>query len=482
MADDLAKLRAELNIGAIETPQFIKAIQAAYQNMPGADVAQAGLAMGSDALGGLLGNVYGVGKQIATGQLGTPQGTQYAFNEAQKLANQMHYTPPTQAGKDIYEGVNKLPQVVTGSHMGVGPLPELWNANLRFTPDDLSVLAKTGIEDARNFSMDYANAKAGLQREYPTMGSRAAGFTETAGDVARPLAEKAYDMYMNPQSSVEVYGMRPGANLGDLATAGGPMFAVKPKGGNWPTNLGSTMPLSEQGDVGRYLSNVQISNPVMGFEAQFQTYSPRYSDVVILEKDWKDYLEGYLSVHANGAKYADENGAPMLQLKKEAADKFAENYNLQAQAEGKKPIYTASEIENIAPPYNAWVMGPHQKYIQNQMATGVGTDPILKAVDEANIPLEGILLGAQPLSELAQSNVEDRRNLFRERYEMSGVDMADPAYANIGKQTAVTPAGQRVEAALDREMYPHTLRWSPYDQTDKYPQSSRLPNNAVVTS
>lgn len=478
MADDLAKLRAELNIGAIDTPQFIKAIQAAYQNMPGAGVAQASLATGSDMAGNLLGNLYGVGKQVATGQLGTPQGTAYAFNQAQDFANQMHYTPPTQAGRDIYEGVNKLPQVVTGSHMGVGPLPEIWNNAPKFTPDDLRVLAKTGIEDVRNFPSDYANAQAGITREYPTLGSRAAGATETAGNVAKPFVEPIYNQVMET-GGFNVPGM---PNQFNVPVAS---YAVKPKGGNWPTNLGSTNPLSEQGAIGEHLSRVQYDDPVAVFEAQLKNHYPRSIDNRQLLRDWEDFWHSYVS---NGDFDVTKT---VPELRKEAADAFAEAYNNKTigaadiNQDFEKPLHTASKLETTLPHYNSWVMGPYQKYITNQMGTGLATDPLLQAVNESGMPPHEIFGQTEPRDWDTSSiteRAERRREDFPDRlYGWSSSPEKRAALENspIGKITATTPSGVTYENALDASLYPKGTHSFRVEQG--FPALAKLDRDALIT-
>ena len=200
---NVAKMRASLNNTwddntPLPTPpdtSLTNLIKQAYQHMPGASFVQGvmpSILSGPQFLGSLA---YGLGNQAVNPQTAN-------FNQDTTKAMQaLQYEPPTQAGRDISEGIGKVAQAV-------GPLPELWVAprGRRFTPDDLRVLGKTAVEDVRNFPMDYANAREGLQREYPTLGSKVAQYTDVAGDLARPLAEKAYDMYMNPQSSVEEIG------------------------------------------------------------------------------------------------------------------------------------------------------------------------------------------------------------------------------------------------------------------------------------
>jgi len=466
MADDLAKLRAELNIGAIDTPNFIKAIQAAYQNMPGAGVAQAGLAAGSDLLGGLAGNLYGVGKQALSGQLGNRQAGNQAYADAQQVAQALHYNPPTQAGQDIYNAYNKVGEAT-------GPLPELWNTRMSFTPNDLRVAGRTVTQDIRNFPSDYTNAQAGITRDYSTLGSRAAGATETFGQAIRPLAENINNQVM------ETGGIKMPFGVPDIPVAN---FAVKPGGGNNPMNLGSTAPLSEQGKMGKYLSELQINDPVEAFVKQMENHHPgEWYPNNKLQEAWKKHLEATIgkALNTNDPDYF----TPTKELKRKAADQFAENYNIGAEAEGNKKLYTPSRIEEMAPHFNAWVMGPYQKYITNQMGTGLPTDTIVKTMDEANMPLSTILKDPSDISATGQENLDYKRKSFADAYKNAGLNLEDPAYANIGKQTATTPAGQRVEAELDRTFSPyHTNKWSvkEFGNQEKYPQLARLGDSAVI--
>jgi hypothetical protein len=505
MADDIAKMRAALSssweddspIPQMPAPaNSLDLIKAAYQNMPGAGIGQAGVAMGSDILGQLLGNLYGAGKSIAQGQYGTNAGINNAFNTAQQFANQMHYTPPTQAGRDIYEGVNKLPQVLTGSHMGIGPLPELMGMNARFTPDDLRVAGRTATQDIRNFPIDYANAKAGVQREYPTAGSRAAQFTDVAGNLAKPLAEKAYDIYMNPESSVEVMGLRPGANLSGLFDVGQPMYAVKPKGGNWPTNLGSTLPLSKQGGLGEYLSASQYSDPIAVFEQQLQKHFRRSTDNRQLLRDFEDYRTQRIGLALD--PNSPDRYLSNEELSRKIADEFAHLYNngtigsVDIEPTDKK-LYTASQIAEALPHYNSWVMGPFQKYITNQMGTGLATDPLLQAVNESGMPPHEIFGQDIPKDweiDSITKRAVNRREDFPNRlfgYSDTPKKMAALENSPIGKVTATTPEGIDYENALDASLYAK----SPYSFKDKnraltgdnteFPVIAKLDNNTLIS-
>jgi hypothetical protein len=479
---NVAKMRAALNnswdnnepLPNLERPATdpFSLIKQAYQHMPGAALPQASIAALSDMLGGTVGNLYGVGKQALSGELGNPEAGNQAYADAQRLAQALHYQPPTQAGQDIYNAYNRIGEVT-------GPLPELWNTRMRFTPDDLHVLGKTATEDFRNFGSDYANAKAGVQREYPTAGSRAAQFTDVAGDMVRPMAEKAYDMYMNPRDA-ESFGINPVSNLSGLAPSGGPMYAVKPKGGNWPTNLGSTLPLKEQGELGEHLSKIQINDPVDAFENQLKKHHAGYLDTHRLETAWKEFLQTYLADHEPEIRQRIKSAND---IKREAAQQFTENFNIEAvnQEPAGKFLNSPSQIEAIAPAYNSWVMGPYQKYLTNQYATGVETDPLLQVIEKLNPPIEVLKPYTPEPSDFDIRSAEDRRSASMQRYQRAGLDLSDPRYANIGKQTAVTPAGQRAEMAMDRSVYPSVYQISNFDDTDKYPGGTKLNKNAVIS-
>ena len=449
MADDLAKLRAELNIGAIDTPNFIKAIQAAYQNMPGAGVAQAGLAAGSDLLGGLAGNLYGVGKQALSGQLGNPQAGNQAYADAQQVAQALHYNPPTQAGQDIYNAYNKVGEAT-------GPLPELWNTRMRFTPDDLRVAGRTVTQDIRNFPSDYTNAQAGITRDYSTLGSRAAGATETFGQAIRPLAETINNQVM------ETGGIKMPMGMPDIPIAN---YAVKPKGGNWPTNLGATNRLSEQGEFGMHLADAQISDPTV----KWWEHLPRP-----IKWDWERYVDTLAAEHGN-----------LTPVQKQAyAEEFTKITNTKREAEGQPLITSPSQYAAVAPQYNSWVMGPYQKYITNQMGTGLSSDPLVQAFNETNMPTSEFakLINApdyQPESDIARA--ESRRKDYIKNltnYGHNSFDLTAPENVNIGKQTATSPAGIAIENALDSSLYPKgTYAFSP---KEGYPYASKISHNTVI--
>lgn len=477
---NVAQMRAQLNSEeALRQQQAAEQAKKSYlsdptglakfamERMPGASFVQ-GLMPSVLAPFQLAGSaLYGAGNQAVN-----PQTANFDKDTA-KAMQAMQYTPPTQAGRDISEGIAKVGEAV-------GPLPELWvpQRGRGFTPDDLRVAGRTLTEDVRNFPIDYANAKAGLQREYPTAGSRAAGFTDVAGDLSRPLAEKAYDMYMNPQSSVEVYGMRPGANLSGLVDVGSPMYAVKPKGGNWPTNLGSTENLNKQGALGKHLSQVQYDNPSMVFQNQLEKHFPRGIDNRKLVNDWEDYLHKRLGMAMD--PNSPDRYLSNEELRRKSTDDFVSDFNSRLE-EGQKPLHSFSAIEQALPHYNSWVMGPYQKYITNQMGTGLATDPLLQAVNESGMPPHEIF-GQEIPRDWETESVTNRANRVRNDFSdtiFGYADSLEKQNSIIGKTTATTPEGLAYENALDASLYAK----GPYSFTEKegFPVSAKLDRNALIS-
>jgi len=459
-AANIAKMRAAITNQATQTPapsstpSFIQPIQTAMQNMPGAPVGQAAISMGSDMLGGLIGNLYGAYKGITGGEYG--KGTDIVQQNAALAAQNLHYTPPTQQGQNLVSAINKLPEQITGSSMGIGPLPELMGMNYRFTPDDLRAGATSAITDVRNFPMDYANAKAGLLRDYPTLGSRAAGATDTATSIAKPLAEMAYNQIMETGGIKQPFGMP------DIPVAN---FAVKPKGGNWPTNLGSTDRLSLQGNIGMHLADTQISDPgVKWFENL-----PRQ-----VRWDWERYVD----------RLASEHGNLTPQQKQAYAEEFTKDENTKREAQGQPLITLPSQYEAIAPQYNSWVMGPYQKYITNQMGTGLSSDPLVQAFNETSMPVNEFSKLVDAPDYRAEGDVgraENRRRDFVKeltRYGRNTDRLEEPQNVNVGKQTATSPAGIAVENALDAALYPKgTYAFKP---EEGYPHASKLSSDAII--
>jgi hypothetical protein len=71
--------------------------------------------------GNVKGIVQSIPEAIKTGQAPAPIGERIAS----KFAEQHTYEPKTETGKAINEFISSIPEKVTGSHMGFGPVPEL---------------------------------------------------------------------------------------------------------------------------------------------------------------------------------------------------------------------------------------------------------------------------------------------------------------------------------------------------------------------
>lgn len=69
---------------------------------------EAGLSVGTGALGALAGQVYGIGKTLTSGKYGTQAGVQEGEKAGVELANKLTYQPRTQTGRDITEGLGKM--------------------------------------------------------------------------------------------------------------------------------------------------------------------------------------------------------------------------------------------------------------------------------------------------------------------------------------------------------------------------------------
>ena len=473
---NVAKMRAQLNSEEALRQQQLNTqaknnylsnptglVKYLMERMPGASLAQ-GVMPSLLAPAQIAGSaLYGAGNQVVN-----PQTANFNTDTA-KAMQAMQYTPPTQAGRNISEGIGKFGEAI-------GPLPELWvpQRGRGFTPDDLRVAGRTVTQDIRNFPSDYTNAQAGITRDYSTLGSRVADVAETT----KPFIEPIYNQVMET-GGFNVPGM---PNQFSIPVAS---YAVKPKGGNWPTNLGSTMPLSEQGALGEHLSKVQYSDPIAVFEKQLSKHFQRGMDNRELVHKWEDFWAKYLEPHKEFGS-PPLNWEQMRQLRKEAANKFAENYNINIdEAAGGKPLYTASEIEQALPAYNAWVMGPYQKYITNQMGTGLATDPLLQAVNESSMPPHEIFGQDLPRDWETESIVKraaQRREDFPDRlfgYTNTPEKIVALENSPIGKITATTPEGLDYENALDASLYAK----APYSFPEKegYPVSAKLDRNTLIS-
>jgi hypothetical protein len=68
---------------------------------------EAGLSAATGAVGGAAGQLYGIGKTLASGKFGTQAGVQQGEQAGVGLANKLTYQPRTQTGQALTEGVGK---------------------------------------------------------------------------------------------------------------------------------------------------------------------------------------------------------------------------------------------------------------------------------------------------------------------------------------------------------------------------------------
>jgi len=172
------------------------------------------------------------------------------------VAEAIQYTPTSKMGQDVLEGVSRLPQVVTGSEMGVGPLAEFYVPRRAFglerrpfiSPDDVRVMGARAVEtgrEIRNVPEDFRAAQEGLRRESvfggPTLGARTQGLFDEIGDV---MARR------------EMQGLSPIPGIPDVVSPQTRMYAVR------PANVGqmidpTDLPTAKYGDTPRKVRTVQ---------------------------------------------------------------------------------------------------------------------------------------------------------------------------------------------------------------------------------
>lgn len=471
-----------------KTPQFMQNLEALYQLLPQnlitrnvKPLTEATATVGSGLAAPFLGIANAIGQNAINGNAKGP----VKRADSPEFAEPFIYQPRTEGGQEIVGSImkgleaSKLPPFIAG---GMG--------RFRFTPDDLRVAGKTAVSDVRNFPTDYANARAGFQREYPTLGSTAAGGMKTA-ETANQALNKAI-LFPSDVAVQKITGNPLATSTGvvnELSQFNPLAQAMKPKGGNWPTTLGSSLPLEEQGRIGMYLSEsiADSRKPLM-------VWNEKIRDLGYLP-EWVDYLKlnNASDIPSTDPRY------PVL------AKQFTELINSHIAANGPNAvggqpmqfIKPLEEIQAMADAYNKWILeGPHKKYLTTQFGTGVETDPVLKAVEEANIDPFNLRRERDATRERTSAK-EDIRYL-KEKYDSAlqyfqrhpdrpdifpdpepilfNPDMNQ--LANVGKLTSRTPAGQKFENAQDYVLNDYSNTYHPKYSTDdvraNFPISSKL--------
>jgi flagellar biosynthesis chaperone FliJ len=196
------------------------------KRLPGADLAQAAMSLGSGIFAMPASVPYAIGKEVASGNFGQAAGKQVANKSIEEAMRELTYVPRTEGGKDIMEGIAKA--------IEVSKLPpyigHIARARPLLTGDDVRVMGKRAIETGREIAAipdDFAMAQQGLKRESnlggTTYGAKLQGAADDIGDVlARQAARRADEGQITRPGSVQVFSnMVPETNL----------YAVKPTGG-----------------------------------------------------------------------------------------------------------------------------------------------------------------------------------------------------------------------------------------------------------
>lgn len=464
-----------------QTPKFIQNLEALYQLLPQnlvtrnvKPLTEATATVGSGLAAPFLGVAKGIGENIinrTNKKVDRPE-----------LAEPFTYQPRTEGGQQLVEQImsgleaSKLPPYIAG---GMG--------RFRFTPDDLRVAGKTAVSDVRNFPMDYANARAGLQREYPTLGSTAAGGMRTA-ETANQALNKAI-LFPSDVAVQKITGNPLATSTGVVQELGqfNPLsMAMKPKGGNWPISLGSKLPLAEQGRIGEYLGTSTVG-PVKLWREQLREIGE--------ENNWYDFLRRN---NAEDISLKDPRYADLANLFTTLINNRSNTMRQQfPDADLLPTIKPLDELSKLTDAYNKWITeGPHKKYVTTQYGTGIETDPVLNAIDTANVDPFTRLLDRDATSDRKsmKRDVERLRERYddalkyHERFPNSSDTFPDPAktlfypdinqFVDVGDLTARTPAGQKFENAQDYVLGDYSAFYHPQyaDEEIKtnFPVSTKL--------
>jgi hypothetical protein len=90
--------------------------------------AEAALAVGTGAIGGLAGTIAGVGRTLTSGQYGTPQGIQAGQETARNVSEALTYRPRTEFGQSILETAGSA--LDASKLAGIGPSEAITAAGL----------------------------------------------------------------------------------------------------------------------------------------------------------------------------------------------------------------------------------------------------------------------------------------------------------------------------------------------------------------
>lgn len=251
-----------------------------------------------------------------------------------------------------------------------------------------------------------------------------------AGKGARALGETAAEKILTGQPMV------PGAGFLNPEM----MFATKPKGGNFYTNLGSEAPLKEQGALGRHLDQSLIDPKTEWYRQldddarkAYLDYDLRYERERMREKAFPLMKEKAI--------------AESLHDEQNRINEFTNFWNQSPYNPNK--IRSFDDIKEKSDAYNKWLLSNYKNYITKQMGTGVQTDPVLAEIDKANSSLFSIrkpdgTLRVSPKDAEMSRNAALKSFLFKKEN-----DASLPQNQYIGKQTATSEGGKTYEDIID---------------------------------
>jgi len=139
-----------------------------------------------------------------------------------KAAKAIQYQPRSPYTYPVLEELSNLPEQITGSSMGFGPIPELMQPEFQrgFTPNDLRVMGAKTTQFGRevgSIPTDFANAQSGIKTLNPlgeeTIGTKLQGGVDALGDTLQRRAVQGKSTvpgvpeFVQPQTSM--YAVRP---------------------------------------------------------------------------------------------------------------------------------------------------------------------------------------------------------------------------------------------------------------------------------
>jgi hypothetical protein len=123
------------------------------------DIGEAGAALLSGAVAAPLGAATGVVSALRSGKFGTQEGIKAGQEQAANLQQQLTYQPRSEGAKSIVESISKIPEKLTGSTMGVGPLPETYGFATLAAPAAEQAVAKAAAAPTQ-MRQQFQNLKA----------------------------------------------------------------------------------------------------------------------------------------------------------------------------------------------------------------------------------------------------------------------------------------------------------------------------------